>query len=212
MNRAVRLLGSALVLAGTLVLAYVAVSYVRGVTPSTPGWSQAQQKDAQKIAAALNGKQTIAISKVQAQAGTGVAPGSEPAVRMVIPKIAVDAPIEQTPPTGGTWVVADWAIGHLTTTPNPGAVGNGAYSAHDDIKGELFKRNAELAPGDSIYLYTRHMVYRYVVTNRQVVDPSDVSVLDPTSRPVITLISCVPYWVDTQRLIVQATLKSSTVR
>src|SRR5207302_7467032 len=112
------------------------------------------------------------------------------------------------PPVNGVWEVADWAVGHLTTTPDPGAPGNLALSAHDDIKGEVFKRLDELRPGDQILLYTRHAVYSYTVTTQQAVDPSDVSVLDPTTRPTVTMITCTPYWVDTQRMIVQGVLKS----
>jgi sortase A len=108
----------------------------------------------------------------------------------------------------GEWEVADWAVGHLTTTPNPGAKGNMALSAHDDIKGEVFKRLGELKPGDQVLLYTRHSVFSYVVVSESVVDPSDISVLAPTKTASVTLISCTPYWVDTQRVVVRADLKS----
>ncbi len=95
-------------------------------------------------------------------------------------------------------------MGHLSTTPNPGVSGNGAYAAHDDIKGEIFKRLGELAPGDKIMLYSHRSVVTYLVTRQITVDPSNISPLNPTTQPTITLISCAPYWVDTQRLIVQA--------
>jgi LPXTG-site transpeptidase (sortase) family protein len=52
-------------------------------------------------------------------------------------------------------------------------------------------------------------MYTYVVTNQVTVDPSDVSVLAPTRLSTVTLISCAPYWVDTQRLVVQAVLQSA---
>jgi sortase A len=130
---------------------------------------------------------------------------------MVIPKIEVDAPVMQTPPDGGVWQVADWSVGHLSTTPNPGVAGNGAYAAHDDIKGEIFKRVGELTPGDKILIYTRHAVVTYAVIRQITVDPSNISPLNPTTQPTVTLISCAPYWVDTQRLIVQAVEKTRTV-
>jgi sortase A len=134
----------------------------------------------------------------------------EAATRIVIPKIGVDAPVVNTPPTGGIWIVADWAVGHLSTTPNPGQAGNMALSAHDDIKGEIFKRLGELQPGDAIILYTRHERYTYLVTSQSAVDPSDVAVLNPTKEATVTLITCTPYWVDSQRLIVQGLLKART--
>ncbi len=57
-------------------------------------------------------------------------------------------------------------------------------------------------------LRPRHAVYVYVVTDQLTVDPSDVSVLNQSPKAIVTLISCEPYWVDTQRLVVQALLKS----
>jgi sortase A len=205
--------------AGIGILVYVGVSYERSKqTPPTPHWSAAEAAKGRRLAAALASQQRITLPQGlqkgrQTRPGQHtqrrlVAPGTETATRVVIPKIAVDAPVVETPPQDGVWPVPDWAVGHLTTTPNPGAAGNDALSAHDDIKGELFKRIGELRPGDIVQLYTQHAVYTYVVTSQQTVDPYDTSVLDSTQQATVTLISCTPYWVDTQRIVVQAVLKS----
>ena len=206
MHRLLSTMGALLVLGGVALLAYVGYVYTRGASAPTPGWSQAQKKTGAEIARKY-GNQKVKIP-ARLAARSIPAPGREAATRLAIPSINLDAPVVQTPPVNGLWDVADWAIGHLSTTPNPGAPGNAAYSAHDDIKGEVFKRLGELKPGDQINLFTRHAVYTYTVTTQQVVDPSDVSVLNPTRSSTITLISCTPYWVDTQRLIVHAILKS----
>lgn len=211
MNRVIRTVGSLLVLAGLAVLAYVGVVYAREATAPravTHHWSAAQQATGKKIAARLAHRQRVALPASLKH--NRITPGSEPALRMVISKIGVNAPVVQTPPVGGVWNVADWAVGHLTSTPNPGAAGNAGYAAHDDIKGELFKRLGVLGPGDTVLLYTRHAVYRYTVTGQEAVDPSNVSVLNPTRASTITLISCTPYWVDTQRIIVHAQLTSTS--
>jgi sortase A len=213
MRRLIGSLGSALVIAGIVLLAYVAIQYRDRTVPAasaTPHWSASLAHKGKAIAQKYAARQTI---KLPASSGHAAAPaGSEPAVRMIIPTIGVDAPVAETPPVNGVWVVADWKVGHLSTSPRPGAPGNSAYSAHDDIKGEIFKRVGELKPGDSIVLLTRHNRYTYVVTGQQVVDPSDTSPLAGTAQPTITLISCTPYWVDTQRLIIKAVLKSSAAR
>jgi sortase A len=39
------------------------------------------------------------------------------------------------------------------------------------------------------------------------VDPDQVEVMDPTPNETITLISCYPYLVDTQRIVVKALLQ-----
>lgn len=206
MRRLMSILGALLVIGGVALLAYVGYTYTHPASASTPGWTQSQKRAGAEIARKY-GKQQVAIPS-RLSARSIPAAGREPATRMTIPAINLDAPVVQTPPVNGIWDVADWAVGHLSTTPNPGAPGNAAYSAHDDIKGEVFKRLGELKPGDQISLYTRHAVYAYTVTTQQVVDPSDVSVLNPTRTSTITLISCTPYWVDTQRLIIHAVLKS----
>jgi LPXTG-site transpeptidase (sortase) family protein len=208
-KRAINVFGSLLMLAGIGLLAYVGISYARQQSQSSPPhWNASQRAKGKELAQRLTKSQKVSIPR---RLGNKVAlppAGTESAVRIVIPKIGVDAPVVETPPVNGTWIVADWAVGHLTTSPEPGAIGNMALSAHDDIKGEIFKRLGELRPGDAIKIYTRHALYTYTVVNQQAVDPSNVSVLAPTRTPTATLITCTPYWVDTQRLIVQALLKS----
>lgn len=205
MQRLLSFVGALLVLFGIGLLIYVGITYARQVTaPGVKPWTDTQQKQGRRIASGLAGTQKVAVPRTSAP----TAPGP-PAVRIVIPRIAVDARVIQTPPQNGVWNVADWAVGHLSTTPNPGAPGNGAYAAHNDIKGELFKRLGELQPGNQVLLYTATMVYRYVVTGQKIVDPSNISVLAPTKQATVTLITCTPYWVDTQRLIVQGILTSS---
>jgi sortase A len=208
MRTVIRVIGSLLTVAGAALLAYVTVSYYRNNSqPASHHWTASQRAAGSQLASQLSHGQAFAAPHQIA----AVQPGSDPATRLVIPKIEVDAPVVQTPPAGGVWQVADWSVGHLSTTPNPGVAGNGAYAAHDDIKGELFKRINELAPGDKILMYTGHAVVTYVVTRQMTVDPSDIAPLNPTTQPTITLISCAPYWVDTQRLIVQAVEKTRTV-
>jgi sortase A len=48
--------------------------------------------------------------------------------------------------------------------------------------------------------------YRYVVDQTRIVRPTEVDVMAPTSTPVLTLISCYPYGVDTHRIVVIASL------
>ncbi|MBI5828796.1 MAG: sortase, partial [Chloroflexi bacterium] len=47
----------------------------------------------------------------------------------------------------------------------------------------------------------------YVITGTRIVEPTEVSVMDATVGPTLTLISCYPYLVDTQRIVVFAELK-----
>jgi sortase A len=82
-------------------------------------------------------------------------------------------------------------------------------SAHDDIYGEIFKNLDRLKPGDQVILFTNQRSYTYVVmSNPQIVEPTQVEFLSQTTEPIVTLISCYPYLVDNKRIIVQAYLQS----
>jgi sortase A len=99
-------------------------------------------------------------------------------------------------------------VGQHIGTPDPGQNGNLVLSAHNDIFGEIFRRLDELAPGDELQIYTASAIFTYVVTGSEVVPPTQVSVMDPTEHPSVTLISCYPYLVDNKRIVVYADLKT----
>lgn len=130
--------------------------------------------------------------------------GPSQALRLVVPAINVDALIVQ----GDGWDQLKKGVGQRIGTPDPGQNGNLVLSAHNDIFGELFRRLDELAPGDELQVYTASQIFTYVVTGSEVVPPTQVSVMDPTEHPSITLISCYPYLVDNKRIVVYADLKT----
>lgn len=130
------------------------------------------------------------------------------AIRIRIPAIAVDAPVVETRFAKGMWQVADWAIGHLVGTASPGALGNFAVAAHDDIKGEIFKRLGSLRNGDKVLVFTRKDEFVYEVAYSKVVSPYDLAVIQPQAHHrAMTMITCTPYWVDSSREIVTAVLR-----
>jgi sortase A len=131
-------------------------------------------------------------------------PGPEQARRIQIPAIGVDASVVQ----GDGWEQLKKGVGQHVGSADPGEQGNVVLSAHNDIFGEIFRRLDELKTGDEIILHTQQRVYSYVVYNSDVVEPTQVEYLELTERPTVTLISCYPYLVDDQRIVVQGQLKS----
>lgn len=133
-----------------------------------------------------------------------VFPTSEPQQprRMTIPAINIEARVVQ----GIGWEELKFGIGQVMGTALPGETGNGVYAAHNDIFGEYFRHLDQLRPGDEILIYTASQEFRYIVREWRIVEPTEVSVMDPTPTPTITLISCYPYLVDTQRIVVFADL------
>jgi sortase A len=126
-------------------------------------------------------------------------PGPEHARSIFIPALwNLPAPVVQ----GDGWEQLKKGVGWHIGSANPGERGNVVLSAHNDIFGELFRDLDQLTPGDEIYISTATQEYLYLVTGVQIVEPTDVSILAPTAKATITLISCYPYMVDKQRIAV----------
>lgn len=83
-----------------------------------------------------------------------------------------------------------FGLGHVKDTPLPGEAGNVAIAGHRD---SFFRRLRELREGDDVWVDTIDRRVRYHVTWLRVVDPREVSVLDPTSEPALTLVTCFPF-------------------
>lgn len=131
-------------------------------------------------------------------------PGQEQAIQIQIPTIDVDAPVVQ----GDGWEQLKKGVGQQIGSANPGQVGNLVMSAHNDVFGEIFRNLDQLERGDQIIIYTPQHAYTYFITNVQIVEPTDIEVMSDTSDPTVTLISCYPYLIDNQRIVVQASLQS----
>jgi sortase A len=132
-------------------------------------------------------------------------PGPEQANRIQIPAIGIDAPIVQ----GDGWEQLKKGVGQHIGSSNPGQKGNIVLSAHNDIFGEIFRDLDRLRSGDEITIYTNQRAYTYVVSSSQVVEPTQVEIMEGTSQPTVTLISCYPYLVDDQRIAIPGRLQTS---
>jgi len=125
-------------------------------------------------------------------------PGPEHGTRIQIPSVGIDAPFVE----GDDWESLKQGAGHHLGSANPGERGNCVVSAHNDIFGEIFRDLPDVDLGDEILVHTASRMYRYVVTQKRVIEPTEVGVMAPTSSPVLTLISCYPYGIDTHRIVV----------
>jgi sortase A len=130
-------------------------------------------------------------------------PGPEQAQQIRIPAISVDAPVVQ----GDGWEQLKKGVAQHIGSPNPGQKGNLVLSAHNDVFGELFRDLDKLKVGDQVILFTNQRQYVYVVTNSQIVLPTQVDVMAPTRDATLTLVSCYPYMVDNKRIVISAVLQ-----
>lgn len=129
-------------------------------------------------------------------------PGPEQALGISIPRLGLNAPVVQ----GDDWEALKRGVGQHIGSANPGENGNLVLSGHNDIYGEVFRHLDQLEPGDEIVILTAETRYIYTVTQRQLVAPTFVEVMFPTTDATITLISCYPYMINTQRIIIKGEL------
>ena len=98
----------------------------------------------------------------------------------------------------------DRGLGHIEDTAPPGAEGNSGIAGHRD---GFFRGLKDILPGDTIEVDTLTRKELYRVEKTWIVDPTDVTVLDPTPSASLTLVTCYPfYFVGSapQRFIVRA--------
>ena len=150
----------------------------------------------------------VVMAQLTAPRAERATPQPSSPVRIVIstPRVQVDASIYE----GDDWEQLLKGVGHYAGSANPGEPRNMVLVAHNDIYGEIFRDIQYLEPGDEIRIQANNnRWYSYIVYDKFIVEPSDVWVLAPGNEPIVTLITCHPYRVDTQRMIVVGRLQGS---
>ncbi len=142
--------------------------------------------------------------------------------RLVIPSIALDAPI--VPAASRLvliegrryreWLAPDhYAAGWHPTSARAGMPGNMVLSGHNNIAGAVFRHLGDVKIGDPIQIYTRDRVFRYEVTERHIlpergqplqVRQANAQWIRPFPDERLTLVTCWPPWSNSHRLIVVA--------
>jgi sortase A len=82
------------------------------------------------------------------------------------------------------------AVGHLSKSALPGEWGNVALAGHRDT---FFRPLRDIQVGDEIRFKTPEHSFEYVVESIEVVAPTDIQVLGPSSGHDLTFITCFPF-------------------
>lgn len=129
-------------------------------------------------------------------------PSDDTPLELLIP----DLDLHEVINPGTNWETLRRGVGMHLNGDEPGETSaNVVLAAHNDIYGKLFEHLPTLEVGARFQIRTRTAVYTYVVTGTQVVEPTDVHVMDTVpGMSIATLISCYPYGVNTHRWIVTA--------
>lgn len=114
-------------------------------------------------------------------------PAPPPIAVLRIPKIGLEVPVLR----GTDDRTLDRAVGHIEDTAAPGMEGNSGIAGHRD---GFFRGLKDVATGETIELDTLEGTEVYRVERTWVVDPRDMSVLEPTPVRALTLVTCYPFY------------------
>ncbi|WP_456273175.1 class D sortase [Bacillus sp. AK031] len=123
---------------------------------------------------------------------------------ITIDKINVKLPILR----GASQYHLKYGAGHLSGTVLPGHNGNSAIAAHRSRQyGKMFNRLNEVEKGDLIKVRTREGTFEYKILSTKIVKPDNLSVLQNSDEPILTLITCDPVDNPINRLIIRAEMQ-----
>lgn len=129
---------------------------------------------------------------------------------LYIPKIKVSAPIIWDTPENEILSKLKTGVVHYGSTAKPGEIGNVFIVGHSSgffWQGnytQVFTLLDKLVIGDKIYIKDNDKEYTYQVANIITVKPNQTEVLNPSDKPILSLMTCVPIGTNLKRLIVQA--------
>jgi sortase A len=125
-----------------------------------------------------------------------------PLAELSIPRIGLSVVVLQ----GSDEHTLRQGVGHIESTPLPGESGNVGIAGHRD---SFFRPLRNVQVGDDIMLETPAGNVHYRVSSYRIVSPSEVSVIHPTRDPVLTLVTCYPFYfvgAAPDRFVVRASL------
>jgi sortase A len=194
--------GRTMITAGTLILLFVAYQlWGTGLREA-----QSQDKLKSQFDAALTSAPTTDPATPTATTATTepLPPPSDggAVAHIVIPKIGVDKIVVE----GVSLPQLKKGPGHYPDSPMPGQPGNASIAGHRTTYGAPFGSIDQLVVGDEILITTLQGSFHYVVSEQQIVRPSEVAVLEDKGDNRLTLTSCHPKYSARQRIVVVAQL------
>jgi sortase A len=125
-----------------------------------------------------------------------------PLAMLRVGKIHLEVPVLE----GTDDLILNRGVGRIAGTARLGTNGNVGIAGHRD---GFFRGLKDIGLGDTMDLVMPSGTETYVVNSIQIVDPKDVSVLQPTNVASLTLVTCYPFYFigsAPQRYIVHAAL------
>lgn len=143
----------------------------------------------------------------------GAAPPAD--ATLTVPRIGVDAaPVWTGQPyrvTGADpafryLIVPYYGVTRFSHSAAFGRPGLTILFGQDDINGNVFRYLRQVRVGSRVTVQRHGRIYTYTVRSVVITSPRQAGrLLDQVyRRPTLALVSCTPYWVDTQRVVVLA--------
>jgi sortase A len=129
---------------------------------------------------------------------------SAPLAILRIPKIGLEVPVFNDTDD----LTLNRGVGRILGTAQVGQPGNLGIAGHRD---GFFRALRDITAGDVVELVRPERTDRYAVSGIRIVSPEDTYVLNPTSIPTLTLVTCFPFYFvghAPKRYIVTASLEN----
>jgi sortase A len=220
-RRALRVLSSVLIVAGTILLADAGATlfWQEPVSAVYAHFQQGELRDqlVELEQAPLEPDEERALEKIpdpkrrlafHARVIKRRVKAGEPMGRIVIPAIGVSDVFVQGTGTGDLRK----GPGHYPATPMPGERGTVAIAGHRTTYGAPFRNVDKLHRGDRIELRMPYARFMYRVERTKIVPPTELSVTDRVAHDRLVLSACHPLYSAAQRIIVFARLESEIPR
>jgi LPXTG-site transpeptidase (sortase) family protein len=195
-RRRVGIVGLIAALAGGVLLSVAAARWLEGVFAQELARSArpAKSDTASSRQAAVVSDPALPPLPLRSLPPPAEAPAPAPAAgdvvgRIRIPRVGIDFAVFE----GVTAEILRKGPGHVPGTALPTEGSNCVITAHRD---SFFRRLAHVRAGDTVLLSGEGGEREYRLASRRVVDPTEVSVLEPSVQEQVTLVTCYPFrWI-----------------
>jgi sortase A len=174
-----------MMLAGALCLGFVALAYLDGALASQAAVDEfADDVDMEESAAP---DQTLWSERAKKAYASVLGQEFEPVGLLKVVRLELTVPVFM----GTSPLTLNRGAGVIEGTAAPGEIGNIGISGHRD---SFFRALKDIAVGDLIELRSKHGMQSYRVANLSIVDPLDVAPIEPSTSPMLTIITCHPFY------------------
>ncbi len=148
-----------------------------------------QKNDASKSSSSIGNVDFSlwAEKRIQAYKDSLLVASSLPVAVLEIDKVKIRVPVFE----GTDDLTLNRGVGRIAGTAMPGVAGNIGIAGHRD---GFFRGLKDISVGDEVDLVTKTERAAYIVDQIEIVDPTDVSVLQPRAASSVTLVTCYPFY------------------